>query len=188
MEVLVHFIFELVKISIFACVYSSVVLFTFRITSVIKPNGLIDRVSKTKLKFWLLCGKIISAGLFVFMFTYWGNHGLGDNATIPIGHFKTVDGINSTDSFIENNKGKQLNIKNFAFDKDYLYAETETSEGTTDNYVIWNLKTGNWVIYNTIDNYLNEAKFKHFPHPDQFQDFWKYYNQYWSGWRFWLLP
>ena len=84
--VLFHFIFELVKISILGCIYATLTLVTFKIIGRFKPESWFDIVSRKKLRLWFLSGLIASFGLFGFMFTYWGDHGLGDWARIPIGH------------------------------------------------------------------------------------------------------
>jgi hypothetical protein len=111
------------------------------------------------------------------MFTYWGDHGLGDEAYIPIGHDKTVNQIDGAENYLEKKSGEQLSIKDFAFDKDYLY--TELQDDPKYNYAIWDLKTDQWRFYiNQFD--LEKAIGKTIA----FEDFWIYYNNYWNGWRF----
>jgi hypothetical protein len=90
MEVLFHGIFELIKISILGCIYATLTLVTFIIIGHYKPDSWFDKVSKKKLRLWFLSGLFISVGLFLFMFTYFGDHGLGDSARVPVGHFKVV--------------------------------------------------------------------------------------------------
>lgn len=50
------------------------------------------------------------------MFTYWGDHGLGDSYRIPIGHGKEISGFSGNDGFIEplGHKGEVLSIESFA--------------------------------------------------------------------------
>jgi hypothetical protein len=64
----------------------------FEIIGHYKQNSWFNRISK-KLNFWYLSGRI-SLGLFIFTFTYYGDHGLGDNAKIPIGHGIVINNIN----------------------------------------------------------------------------------------------
>jgi hypothetical protein len=137
------------------------------------------RLVKIK-KLWKTLTSISYAVLFIFMFTYWGNHGLGDDSYIPIGHCKVV---NQSDEFnyLENDSGKQLNIKDFAFDKDYLYAELQNNPQY--HYVLWDLKSDQWRFYKTQIS-LEKATGKSIT----FKDFRVYYKDYWNGWRFWLLP
>jgi O-antigen/teichoic acid export membrane protein len=100
MEGFFHLIFELIKISISGCAYATLTLLIFKIIGHYKPDSWFDSVSKKKLRFWFLSGHVISVGLFFFMFTYYGNHGLGDNARVPVGHFKVVRHGGST--YIQN--------------------------------------------------------------------------------------
>jgi hypothetical protein len=189
MEVLFHFIFELVKISILSSIYALILLLVCRIISRNKPAGWFCRATKNKLKFWFLTGFIISLGLFIYMFTYFGDHGLGDSAKVPIGHFKVVRQINGADSYIQNSKGDQLGIDFFTFDNNRLYAETPSElNGEKGDYVVWNLQNDSWVFYKTKTDYLLAVEQNNYPHPDQFEDFLYFYRRHWDGWRFWLLP
>lgn len=189
MEVLFHFIFELIKISILGCIYATLTLVTFKIIGRYTPDSWFDRISKKKVRLWLLSGLIISVGLFLFMFTYFGDHGLGDSARVPVGHFKVVRQINGSDTFLQNSKGDQLGIRNFTFDHNNLYAEIQTEfNGEQGDYVVWNLQADTWTYYRTKDEYLDAAKQHNYPTPDNFEEFWEFYKRHWHGWRFWLLP
>lgn len=189
MEVLFHFIFKLINISILGCIYATLTLLIFKIIGHYKPDCWFDRVSKRKLRLWVLSGFFISVGLFLFMFTYFGNHGLGDSARVPVGHFKVVRQINGTDTYLQNSKGDQLGIMNFTFDNKNLYAETQKEfNGKNGDYVIWNLRTDDWIYCKTKDEYLCIAKEKNYPAPESFEDFSEFYKRHWHGWRFWILP
>ncbi len=177
MEVLFHFIFELVKISILSCIYATLTLVTFKIIGHYKPDSWFDRVLKKKLQLWFLTGFFISVGLFFFMFTYFGDHGLGDSARVPVGHFKVVQQINGSDTYLQNSKGDQLGITNFTFDSENLYAETQRDfNGEAVDYVIWDLKSDEWSYCKTKDDYIKFAKQNGYPLPDKFEDFWKFYS------------
>jgi hypothetical protein len=189
MEVLFHFIFELIKISILASIYAAVTLLVFKTIGGYKPDSWFDRVTKKKIKFLLLSGFIISVGLFFYMFTYFGNHGLGDSARVPVGHFKVVRQINGVDSYIQNSNGEQLGIINFAFGNDRLYAETQRdSNAKKSDYVVWDLHNNRWTFYKTKADYLMAAQQNDYPNPDLFEEFETHYRRHWLGWRFWLLP
>jgi len=187
MEVLFHFIFALVKISILGCVYATLTLLTIKVIGHFNPNSWFDRVSKNKRRLWVNCGRIISVGLFIFMFTYYGDHGLGDSSKVPVGHFKVVK--YGGDSYLQNDKGDQLGIRKFTFDKDRLYAETQKiSYEPYGEIVVWDLRTDEWTFYKTKYEYLNVTKDKNYPTPDNFEDFFEFYKRHWNGWRFWFLP
>ncbi|HCC50955.1 MAG TPA: hypothetical protein DEQ30_01975 [Porphyromonadaceae bacterium] len=189
MEVLFHFIFELIKISILASIYTTLLLLVLSVIGRLKPNSLCNSVKQNKTKFWLLGGFIISAGLLVYMFTYWGNHGMGDSAKVPVGHFKEVRQINGTDSYIQNSDGEQLGIENFVFGNSWLYAETQRKfNGGKGDYVVWDLQNDHWTFYKTKADYLMAAGQNNYPMPDRFEEFGDHYKRHWHGWRFWLLP
>lgn len=188
MEVLFHFIIELVKISILSCIYGTLIFVTFNFIGYYKPDSWFASVARKKLRLWFLCGLLISVGLLIFMFTYFGNHGLGDNAILPVGHFKVVKQTNGSDTYLENSYGEEQGIKRFMFDNDNLYAETKKTNSQSGDYLVWNLHTDSWVYYNTKDEYLKEVRQRGFPHPEVFQEFWEFYKRHWHGWRFWTLP
>ena len=189
MEVLFHFVFELVKISILGVVYATLIFITILIIGKFKPESWFARVSKKKFRLWFLSGLFISIGLFVFMFSYWGDHGLGDSARVPVGHFLVVKEINGNDAYIEKEKYNQLGIKNFAFDNDNLYAETQRDfNGEKGDYVLWDLRSNEWTFYKTKEDYLIVAEKNNYPKPTEFEEFFEHYKRHWNGWRFWLLP
>ncbi|MBK9247662.1 MAG: hypothetical protein IPM69_06000 [Ignavibacteria bacterium] len=123
------------------------------------------------------------------MFTYFGDHGLGDSARVPVGHFKVVRQINGSDTYLQNSKGEQLGIKNFTFDNDNLFAETQKEfNGEKGDYIVWDLRTDSWTYYKTETDYLVAAKQNNYPVPDNFKEFGEFYKRHWQGWRFWTLP
>lgn len=182
-----HFIFELIKIAILASIYAAIILLAFRIVGEVNPDSWANKISANKKNFWIWSGRIISAALFVFMFSYWGDHGLGDDSYVPIGYFKTVN--QSDDMAYIESKGKQFNIGDFALSGNKLYAKAERSTDNQDNeYIIWNFKNNNWIFYKTEIDYLLAAKANNYPLPNEFKKFYYYYKDYWGGCRFWLLP
>ena len=78
--VIFHFVFEIIKISILGSVYACLILLLFRVIAVFSPDGWFARTSEKQLNFWFKSGFLISISLFSFMFTYWGDHGLGDSS------------------------------------------------------------------------------------------------------------
>jgi hypothetical protein len=180
MAALFHFCFELIKIAILSSAYAAIILLIIMLFDKLTKRKIISRLFVNKKRIWKVLIYTIYAILFIFMFTYWGNHGLGDDSYIPIGHNKVV---NQSDEFnyLENDSGKQLNIKDFAVVKDNLYAEVQNDPKY--NYVIWDLKSDQWRFYNnqtSLEKAIGKSIF--------FKDFRIYYKDYWNGWRFWLLP
>lgn len=193
MEVLFHFIFEIIKISIQASIYATLIFFIIKFISKYKPNSWFERVYKNKIKLWFLSGLTISLTLFVFMFSYWGNHGLGDSPRIPIGGGLVVDNTNWTEySYIEGLK----TVDNIDVEM--------TKFKVVDNKLIGNLDSWFYEFENSYFIYdLNQYEMKEFRNKNKLNDylvannlplseklmtFEENYRNYWSGWRFWLLP
>ncbi len=191
MEVLFHFLFELVKIAILAAIYAALITLLLGALGKYKPGSWFDRIAKKKMRLWFMSGLTISCVLFVFMFSYWGNHGLGDSAKIPIGNGKTVDQINGM-TFITpaGYEMETLDIHEFTTTDGFLFAKISSNRPAAVNkeIAIWNLKT-NQVEF--LDHYsdLEILKTKNNMQAElTFQDFQGHYSKYWNGWRFWLLP
>lgn len=188
MEVLFHFIFELIKISVLGCIYASLTVIIFKTIAFFKPESWFKRVSQNKKRLWFRSGFIISVGLFIFLFTYWGNHGLGDQANVPVGHFKTVGQINGNMAYIKDNNEEPLTIDKFTFDNQNVYAEiNQQFINRKEKYVIWDLENDTWALY-TKEEYLKKAELNNYPKPDSFEDFHFFYKKRWGGLWFWLLP
>ena len=187
MEVLFHFIFELVKIAILASIYALILLFIFRQINKSNSESWFQKATSNKKRFWFITGAIISFLLFGWMFTYWGNHGLGDSARIPIGNNKEIEQINGTWSFISPNghEFEKYSIHSYAVSGDFCAGRTKAN---AEQYFIWNLETNNIETVNTIKEYEMKANDLNLPPINEFVEFWDGYKNYWSGWRLWLLP
>ncbi|MFD2145509.1 hypothetical protein [Mucilaginibacter antarcticus] len=144
MFILFHFGFEIFKIALQAAVYSlMLVLFIFII---IKTTG--NRRLKS-IKFKTVYFSIAGL-LFIFSFTYYGDHGLGDEANIPLGHAKT---INSSDGYAYLNVGRtQINIDSFLVRNDHLCFASK------NDYYDYQLPSGKHVKYSSRPEYEAHAK------------------------------
>jgi hypothetical protein len=80
MEALGHFIFELFKVAMLSCIYTGFIFLGRLMFLQIKKRKTEFRWSKFK-----QVPIIIYVLLFVFSFTYYGDHGLGDSYSIPLG-------------------------------------------------------------------------------------------------------
>jgi hypothetical protein len=185
MFALFHFLFELLKIGLLSSVYALIILlFAIAISKLSKTNAL-NHLLESKLKFWKTTVKVIYGVLFIFMFTYWGDHGLGDDAYLPVGHFQVVNQSDGMYAYVENQRGNQLSVTNFIFDDNNLYAEAgkDMFGKIAGDYLVWDLKNNTWKFYTT-SQYLNSS----YPIPSTFYSFNAQYDKYWNIWRFWLLP
>jgi len=191
MEALFHFIFELIKISILGSIYATVTLLIFKLIGKFRPESWFDRVAKKKLKFWFISGFIISIGLFAFMTTHFGDHGLGDGARIPIGHFREIGEINGTQAYIQDIDDGiyALDIDEFFITDDFVYGKTGVhNENYEGDFFIYDLDKNELKTYNSDNEYFKDLAKNELYKDVELKDFNYYYRQYWSGWRFWLLP
>ena len=191
MFVLFDLVFGLIKISFLGCIYATLALLTFKLIGRYKPDSWFNRIAKRKVRLWFLSGLFISLGLFSFMFTYWGDHGLGDWARIPIGHWKEVVQVDGTRGLIQNTNyenGNGIGLENFQLTNDFLCGKTqEHLSKYPGDYILYNLETNEVTFFKDKKEYENFANENQLPLVKQFNDFNYHYNRYWRGWRFWLL-
>jgi hypothetical protein len=119
--------------------------------------------------------------MFIFSFTYYGDHGLGDEANIPLGHWKSM---NSSDgyAYFYLKSNNQINVDSFLVRNDHLCF----ASGNT--YYDYQLASGKWDRYNSKHEYEIHATAYHLPQVNKFETFYPQYAAYWNGWRFWFLP
>ncbi len=170
-----HFLFEIVKIALLSAGYSAV-LFLF-----------LDVIAKMpKLKFkkvsFFDIYRIVAIVLFVFMFTYYGDHGLGDESRIPIGNGKSVYASDGYPYLQMPAHSGQLNIGTFSISGDIICAKADSG------ILYYNLKSDKVVRFKREAAYIPFADKYKLPLPEEFENFYKHYSEYWDGWRFWLLP
>jgi hypothetical protein len=190
MEALFHLVFEFTKISILSSIYASILLFTFRIIATLKPNNWVDKISKEKSKFWVASGLIISIMLFLFMFSYYGNHGLGDSARVPVGYDKAIEQINGTQAYIQDEGPvSALDIDKFILTGKFVYGKTgEQNENYTGKYFTYDIVNNQVKIFENENIYIDFLASKNLETNPEYKDFNYYYSKYWNGWRFWTLP
>ena len=177
MEVIGHFIFELFKIGILSVVYATLLLLirsAFLFVQRKDPKFGKPRFFQTY--------RILYGLLFVFSFTYYGDHGLGDESKIPIGYRETMSAGDLNAYFVPNGGTEQVGIKTYLVSNDYLCAATDSG------FMAYNLSTGRRTIFDTEQQYKTYAIGHNLPAPELFLDFFKQYHNYWSGWRFWTMP
>lgn len=126
---------------------------------------------------------MIASLLFIFSFTYYGNHGLGDDSYIPLGHGEVMSAGDLT-SYFEPNipKSEQIYVNSYEISHDILCAKSDSF------YFVYPLQTKKISRFKSEKDYHKFAVKTDLPTADQFKDFLTQYDQYWSGWRFWLLP
>ncbi|AUC77325.1 hypothetical protein [Olleya sp. Bg11-27] len=193
MEVLFHFIFQLIKIAILASIYASILIGIILIIGKFKQTEFLKRVKSEKKKYWFSFGVLISIGLFVFSFTYWGNHGLGDGPMIPIGHWETIENTNWTEyGYLKDKKtknGNDIETTKFKVTNHKLCGNLKSSFYNYENsFFVLDLKTDKITEFKTESEFNQYAEKNELPKVNELLSFAENYRNRWSGIRFLLLP
>jgi hypothetical protein len=149
--------FELIKIVILACLYAGLLLFFFRKISSKKPQSLFDTISKRRFRFWIVSVFSITLVLFFFMLSYWGDHGLGDYARIPIGHGRELQEVDGTTAYIQDSKNdvNMISISKFSVTDDNVYGKMDSvNTNYKGNYFLYDLKS------NTVSTFQDSGIYK----------------------------
>ncbi len=186
MGVLFHFVFSLFKIIVHAYIYSFITILLFEYLSRKNSNNWFSKVLKDFPKFKIICRFIYSVGLFIFMFTHWGDRGLGDISRIPLSYGREIGNIDGTNTFIPNtnNRRSDINIEKFVITEDVVCGEVIGD--TIDykgKYFVFDIKTNDVGFFKDrikFDKYAIENKL---PTADKFNDFFYHYSKYWNTWR-----
>jgi hypothetical protein len=165
-----HFLFELIKIAILSAGYAELIMLMCKLI-----------FSSRYLKFHKLFF-IIYAVLFVFMFTYYGDHGLGDQSKLPIGHWEIVDAGDGYPYFEPGGNKGQIKLEAFLVNEETLCAQTN------EGYMAYDLVTDKLSAFPDQSSYTVYAEKNNLPLAKSFKNFGAQYAAYWSGWRFWTLP
>lgn len=183
MSVLFHLIYSLIKIAALATIYSTLTLLTVRLISRLSPNSWIYNLTQNKFQFWKSTSYILAGGLFIYSFTYWGDHGLGDSSLIPVGHGQSIHNGDGVFTYFYTSGLNQRHIYNYSIKNGQICAEQDGNK-----YLIYNLETKELKEFNNKRDYEDYAKANELPTTDQFKDFIEHYRDYWDGWRGALLP
>jgi hypothetical protein len=191
-EVLIHFVFELIKISILGCLYATIIIYLLKLIAKFKPNTFIEKILNRKKIAWFAIGFLFSISLFIFLFSYWGNHELGDSARIPIGYDKEISNINWTKyanfEGVKSLDGYEIYTTKFKNDGKILCGNYDSDFYDYKNsYFVYNLEIDQLTEFTTEAEYNTYAVKNEIPKTNQFLTFEDNYGNYWNGWRFWLL-
>lgn len=118
------------------------------------------------------------------MFTYYGDHGFGDTARIPLGYNKEIKQIDSTT--IISIKQKTYFVNKFHKQNELVFIQTQSHPYSkeVDIFLIWNLKTNQYQTFQSLETLTKSYSID----TNDFKTFGDNYSLYWHGWRFWLLP
>ena len=192
MEVLFQLVFELIKISILGCLYATIIICLLKLISKFKPNIYIERILYRKKRAWFVIGFLVSISLFIFLFSYWGNHELGDSARIPLGYDKEISNTNWTKyanfDGIKSLDGNDIYTTKFKIDGNKLCGNYDSDFYDYKNsFFVYNLESNELSEFKSEVEYNSYAVKNGIPKTNQFLTFEDNYGNYWNGWRFWLL-
>ncbi|RTQ45926.1 hypothetical protein EJV47_24155 [Hymenobacter gummosus] len=187
MEFLFGFVFTLIKISLQAAVYATLLLGLALGLTRIWPASWLARRAQRPWQLWQSTCLLLAGLLFAFSFTYWGSHGLGDYSRIPLGHSEAVEENNGLDAYFEpsvpvDRPGDQAHLANFQVAAEVLCAAYDDG-----SYFTYDLASKDYQTFATGADYNAHARRRGLPLAEQFEPFSAHYRRFWGGWRFWLL-
>lgn len=175
MEAFGHLVFVLIKAMVLSILYSILILL------------FVKKWRKWKFHFIVF----FFACLLVYSCTYWGYHGLGDEKRVPVGNFETVVMINDQFPHLEDWKdtsGQVIYLEEFVISNNVFYGKLDRDNPMyqyTYEYISINLKSHQIIEYENLDTFIYSC-----PNdvPEKMKSFDEFYDDYFSGWRFWFLP
>lgn len=190
MESFGHFIFELFKIAFLGYVYATLLILFFKAITRYYPNENYIYLFQSKKRLWLK----ICMGLFIFMFTPWGNHGLGDNARIPVSFTRSVQNINWNEyaRFFggpKSSDGNEIEMTRFKIAGHHLCGNLDSDFDDFKNALfIYDFSNSKMIEFRSQNEYDNYVLTRGLPKADELLSFEENYSNYWHGWRFFFLP
>ena len=189
MESLGHFIFELIKITILGFIYSTIIYFIYKNIPNNKKPEWCENWFKSKNTLWLY----VSILLLFFMFTPFGNHGLGDSARIPISLTKKISNVNWTEyaklNDVKSSEKNDIFLTQFKIENNVLCGNLKSDFYDYKNsYFVYEKKKKKLEEFQNENDYNKFATNNNLPKSSEFKSFKKNYSDCWSGWRFFLLP
>ncbi|UOQ72873.1 hypothetical protein [Hymenobacter cellulosilyticus] len=188
MEALFHMVFTLFKVSIQASVYATLLLGLVRLYGRRNPTHPLVLASRHARRFWWVSGFLVSVALVGFSCTYWGYHGFGDSACVPLGHGEAMEEMNGVTTYFK--PVQQLSgyedageVLTYQVRHDMLCAVLAPDSA----YYTYNLDSKTSQLFADRADYESYARGHDLPRPDEFEGFKRHYRRYWGGWRFWLL-
>lgn len=194
MEVAGHLLFMFFKILVLASVYSLMIVAILTILSRFNDAEYLKKVTKNKKSAWFVYGFVISILLFIYSFTYWGNHGLGDGPRIPVGYWNVVENTNWQFSNLRGYtdfEGNKICVSRFTTENNYFCGEFDQDHFFYDfknEYFVINMKTNEIIEFMDKNEYNRYAQMNKLPLTSNLFTFEQNYHNYFRGWRFWLLP
>ena len=124
------------------------------------------------------------------MFSYYGDHGLGDDARIPISNRRAIQQMDARQAYIQGEGPiPMLTLDKFIVTDNYVYGLSGEEEDNYDgNYFVYDLQLNSVKTFQDQSVYLAYLKKLALNNDTNYKDFNYYYIKYWDGFQFWLLP
>lgn len=189
MEVLGHFIFELIKITILGFIYSLILYYLLKIISNTAKWSWPENFKISRFYLWIF----ISFFLLCYMFTPFGDHGLGDSARIPISYTKEINNVNWTEfariNDVKSSDENEIEMTNFKITDNIVCGNLKSSFYTYNNsFFIYNIDLEKLIKFSSQKEYNFFATKNNYPKSNELISFEENYRNYWIGCRFFLLP
>jgi hypothetical protein len=171
-----HFGFEIFKIAVLTAIYSLFIYSAWFVFKEIRGNH----------KFARFRYRLIYLSIYVLMgiysFTYFGNHGLGDESYLPLGHYQTMYAADGYAFFTFKDTSRTISVDSFVVKNDSVCMES------ANTYYVYDLRSEILKKFENRNLYEQYALSHSLPLINRFKKFYELYNEYWNGWRFWALP
>jgi hypothetical protein len=127
------------------------------------------------------------------MCTPYGDHGLGDSARIPVGWSNGLSNVDwgniATLEDVYMRDKSQVQTTVFLVKDNYICGNLQSDFYLYNKtYFVYNTDSEVFKEFRTEDDYAYYAKKNKLPLTSEFKTFEQNYHDYWSGWRFFLLP
>jgi hypothetical protein len=193
MGALFHFIFQLFKIAILSAFYALILITIVIILEKFIKNKFLRRVATDKKTYLKYFAVPIAIFLFIFSFTYWGNHGLGDSARIPVGHGQVISNINWTAYGIldgqETGAGNQIETTRFKVSNGMVSGNLDSWFHAYGNkYFVLDLETNKLTEFVSATDFDRHAEQHNLPKSHELLSYQQNYSAHWHGIRMLLLP
>jgi hypothetical protein len=134
---------------------------------------------------------MVCIGLLIYSESFWGDRGFYDSSRIPIANETEIICADGHFIYIPIGDEQRL-IGSFALHEGKIFAEdqlTTSADSVPEGlYLVFNPDTQELKQFVNQEEYQKFASRNNYPDVSAFREFFEHYNDYWNGWRRWLLP
>jgi len=170
------FAIEILKIAIQTALYSLLIYSVYFAFREVQSKRKFIRV-----RYWLIYSCVYCL-MIIYSFTYFGNHGLGDQSYLPLGHQQSMYATDGYAFFTFKDTSQTISVDSFLVKNDSVCMES------ANTYYVYDLRSELLKKFENSNAYERYALSHSLPLINRFKKFYELYNDYWNGWRFWVLP